>query len=156
MRTSCSSAANHPSLPFPNPNPQVMRKKTLTEIGGSAPKPLGFTAFAPRYMPLTGFRKGAYCDAPLAPTSQPPSRRSGRIPALPYPPPGSPSISDETLSGMNNILNARTQCYQSRRSVSPPLIPAPQSLSPVCSMAAEQASSRPGRAHEDSGAVPRL
>jgi hypothetical protein len=38
--------------------------------------------------------------------SHPPSRRSGRIPALPYPPPGSLSISDEKSSGMNNILNA--------------------------------------------------
>src|SRR5271154_6193216 len=105
----------HPRQTIQASNFQILNRRRLlqsepnhagkgSEIGGSAPKPLGFTAFAPRYLPLTSFRKGADSAAPGP--SRPPSRRSGRIPALPYPPPGSHSISDETSSGMTNILNA--------------------------------------------------
>ena len=65
--------------------------------GGPAPKP--------RDLPLS--RQ----DISLLPASEtaapgpsrPPSRRSGRIPALPYPPPGSHSISDETSEDMNTL-----------------------------------------------------
>jgi len=48
--------------------------------GDSVPKPLGFTAFAPEWQ--LGSRSGSRRSEPFRPLS----RRSGRIPALPYPP----------------------------------------------------------------------
>src|SRR5579871_2212973 len=47
--------------------------------GDSVPKPLGFIAFAPEWQP--GLRSGSRRSEPFRPLS----RRSGRIPALPYP-----------------------------------------------------------------------
>ena len=50
-------------------------------VGDSVPKPLGFIAFAPEW--LFGWRSGYCRSEPFRPLG----RRSGRIPALPYPPP---------------------------------------------------------------------
>jgi len=61
-------------------------------LGGSAPKPPGFTAFAPRYIVFVLLLEGRR----LPPrTSRPLSRRSGRIPALPYPPLSSTILSTD-------------------------------------------------------------
>jgi hypothetical protein len=49
-------------------------------LGDSVPKPLGFTAFSAGMADVLG-------AAGAAPPFRPLSRRSGRIPALPYPPP---------------------------------------------------------------------
>ena len=63
----CGQAA-HPRQTIQASNFQILTasyaEKGSNRNGGAAPKRLGFSAFAPRYMPLTGFRKGAYCDAP--------------------------------------------------------------------------------------------
>jgi hypothetical protein len=50
-------------------------------VGDSVPKPLGFIALAPEW--LLGLRSGYRRPEPFRQLS----RRSGRIPALPYPPP---------------------------------------------------------------------
>jgi len=98
MRTSCSFAPNHPSLKLPNPNRSWLLQTEPTPWKtalkwGLRPQTLGIYRFRAKYgLPL---RKRGRLAPPQAPT-QPPSRRSGRIPALPYPPPGSHSISDET------------------------------------------------------------
>jgi hypothetical protein len=55
-------------------------RKGALLIGDSVPKPLGFTAFPPEWL----FFFGA---ASAAPPFRPLGRRSGRIPAEPYPPP---------------------------------------------------------------------
>jgi hypothetical protein len=47
-------------------------------LGDSVPKPLGFIAYPPEWLFLVGG---------LRPAFRPLGRRSGRIPALPYPPP---------------------------------------------------------------------
>ena len=52
--------------------------KRLFLVGDSVPKPLGFTAFPPEWL----FSLGR-----LPPPFRPLGRRSGRIPAEPYPPP---------------------------------------------------------------------
>jgi hypothetical protein len=59
----------------------TLRPQPLAGIlGDSVPKPLGFTAFSARMADVLG-------AAGAAPPFRPLSRRSGRIPALPYPPP---------------------------------------------------------------------
>jgi hypothetical protein len=55
--------------------------ETPKTLGDSVPKPLGFSALAPEWLP--GLRSGWRRPEPFRPLS----RRSGRIPALPYPPP---------------------------------------------------------------------
>ena len=65
--------------PGRSPLPKTNRKK-LSEFGDAVPKPLGFTALPPEWL----FSLGRL--APPRPF-RPLGRRSGRIPALPYPPP---------------------------------------------------------------------
>jgi hypothetical protein len=55
-------------------------ERSTAVLGDSVPKPLGFIAFPPEWLFLFG-ATGA------APPFRPLGRRSGRIPALPYPPP---------------------------------------------------------------------
>jgi len=57
---------------------QIGRRLSL--VGDAVPKPLGFTAFSARMAVL-------FWAAGAAPPFRPLGRRSGRIPALPYPPP---------------------------------------------------------------------
>jgi len=64
--------------PYDLPGAKPNRKKAFL-LGDAVPKPLGFTAFPPEWLCL-----GA---AGAAPPFRPLGRRSGRIPALPYPPP---------------------------------------------------------------------
>src|SRR5271163_4888603 len=79
-----------------------MREKAL-KLGALPPNPWDLPLSRQDIFLLPASEKGRI---PPPGPSRPPSRRSGRIPALPYPPPGSHSISDETSSGMTNILNA--------------------------------------------------
>jgi hypothetical protein len=54
-------------------------------FGGAAPKPPRFTAFGPEWtFPTNHGERGRLAPPPSIPA---PGRRSGRISALPYPPP---------------------------------------------------------------------
>ena len=110
MRTNYSFAPNHPSLKLPNPNrnwllqPEPNHAEKGFEMGALPPNPWDLPLSRQDILLLPASEKGRIPPPPGP--SRPPSRRSGRIPALPYPPPGSHSISDETSPSINTLLNA--------------------------------------------------
>ena len=64
---------------------QIGTRRSL--IGDAVPKPLGFTAFPPEWLLLFLGRLIRPATLACVTAFRPLGRRSGRIPALPYPPP---------------------------------------------------------------------
>ena len=83
----------------------------ISIIGGSAPATLGFNAFGPEWL---------YCGRPSSPRPfRLPSRRSGRIPALPYPPLGCSqrglNLASPSTFSQRMAITPLTSCLRNRR-----------------------------------------
>jgi hypothetical protein len=71
--------------PRGSPEAKSNRKRAFS-VGDAVPKPLGFTAFPPEWLVCLG-RLAPPRHVACVTAFRPLGRRSGRIPALPYPPP---------------------------------------------------------------------
>ena len=116
MRRHYSSAVRHPLLNPRRKNanrletPMLKPRKSVQTKWGLCPQTPG----------IYRFRAEIFCSiltgrlAPPRP-SQPPSRRSGRIPALPYPPLGSTIHIGRTLSTLTSAVSANNHAGQFRQ-----------------------------------------